>query len=120
MRHLTLALTPAVAAIVCAFVPPAAATDRYFGDTSATSPSGRWRIDAKSPENAGPEPRPFAENFTYTLTDLRTNQVRWTRRQPMEQPEGGTSSWSHEPSPIAVDAPRAQARPSSPFSLPAA
>ncbi|MEM7229362.1 MAG: hypothetical protein AAF432_11175 [Planctomycetota bacterium] len=60
---------------------PAHATDRYYFDTSATSPNGRYVLEATSPDNAGEKRRPFARNFTYTLIDTQDGSVLWTRRQ---------------------------------------
>ncbi|MFT3685170.1 MAG: hypothetical protein QM783_09640 [Phycisphaerales bacterium] len=91
-------LIPAVAIAIVA--PAALATDRWYRDCSATSPSGRYRIDAKSPENAGPNPRPFAANFTYTLTDTTTGKTVWTRQQPMRRSKGESHAYSEEPSPV--------------------
>lgn len=93
-------LTPFVMAATLAV--PALATDRFYRDSTATSPSGRYRIDAKSPDNAGPYPRPFASNFAYTLTDTTTNKVVWARKQPMHREKGSGYASSDEASPTSV------------------
>jgi hypothetical protein len=79
---------------------PSLGTDRYFPDSTAISPSGRYRIDAKSPDNAAH--RPFAANFTYTLTDTVTNKVIWERKQPMSRSKGSERAFPAEVSPIAL------------------
>jgi hypothetical protein len=80
----------------------AAGTDRYFRDSSAVSPSGRYRIEAKSPDNAGERPKPFAANFAYTLTDTVANKVVWERKQPMTRGKGSSYASPSEPSPVHV------------------
>jgi hypothetical protein len=82
--------------------PAAVATDRYFRDCFTVSPSGRYRVDAKSPDNAGDRPRPFASNFTYSLTDTSTNKVVWKRQQPMTREKGSSFVYSTEGSPVAL------------------
>lgn len=85
MRSLTppwlagLVLVPVL--ILSALATPAAATDRFFRDLSVTSPGAYWRLEAKSPDNADGQRRPFQRNFTYTLTDTRTQKPAWTRKQ---------------------------------------
>lgn len=59
-----------------------ALTDRYFPDLDVTSPDGRWRITAISPDNAGQEPVPFADEFTYTFFDNASGTAIWARQQP--------------------------------------
>lgn len=92
---------PAVV-LVATMASAAVATDRYFRDSFAISPNGKFRIDAKSPDNAGDRPRPFASNFTYTLTDTTTKKVIWERKQPMTREKGSSYAESTEGSPIGV------------------
>lgn len=80
----------------------AMATDRYFADSAASSLNGRYRIDAKSPDNAPGRRRPFASNFTYTLTDTTTGKVVWERKQPMTRQKGEPRAWAAESSPLDV------------------
>lgn len=96
MELRTYASIVAIAAIThCAF-----ATDRYFRDSFAVSPSGKFRIDAKSPDNR--LNLPFADNFTYTLTDTATGKVVWSRAQPRTRSKGSWSSYATERSPMRV------------------
>lgn len=62
------------------------ATDRYYSDIRVKSPTGRYKVEAKSPENQSKRPFPFQSQFTYTFTDTRTGTVFWTRQQPMREP----------------------------------
>ncbi len=71
-----------VVVLVAAAAAPSIATDRYFRDLSVVSPDGRHQLDARSPDNAGEESRPFARHFVYTLRDTSTGRVIWKRRQP--------------------------------------
>lgn len=88
-----------VMTVACA----AMATDRYYPNRSAISPDGRYRVDAKSPENpAEGWGRPFAANFVYTLTDTRTGKAVWTRPQPMQRTKGDSRGYAAEGSPMAV------------------
>lgn len=60
----------------------ALATDVFYTDGSAASPNGRYKIEAVSQENQGPDgPKAFADGFVYTLTDMRSGDVVWTRKQ---------------------------------------
>lgn len=95
---------PVLPAIACValLAPSAAATDRYYRDSYGVSPSGRFRVDAKSPDNAGERPQPFAAGFTYTLTDTTTKKTVWARKQPMTRAKGDSSAHSSEGSPMAV------------------
>lgn len=74
-----------LACIVLRPVTAEGATDRYFPDKHITSPGGALRLDAVSPDNAGDRRRPFARNFTYTLTDTASGAVIWQRRQPKDE-----------------------------------
>ena len=67
----------ALLAVQCAGV---LATDRFFPDQTVTSENGRYRLKVSSPDNKDRR-RPFADDFTYTLSDLRDNSVVWTHRQ---------------------------------------
>lgn len=87
----------------CVMMDTAGATDRFYPNCSAASPSGVYRVDAKSPEN--PEKgwgQPFASNFTYTLTDTRIGKTVWTRQQPMQREKGSSRAWAKEGSPMRL------------------
>jgi hypothetical protein len=72
------------------------ATDRFYPDISATSPSGQYRLEAKSPQNADGRRRPFQRDFVYTLTDTKTNTVVWTRTQPKDGESSPIAAWVHD------------------------
>ena len=63
-------------------------TDLYFRDLEATSPSGRYRLTAKSPGNATPSSRqtPFQQDFVYLFRDTKAGKDLWTRKQPEDKP----------------------------------
>lgn len=82
---MTIARAIATVIVLAAVASPARATDRYFPDSFAVSESGRFRVDAKSPDNAAEHQRPFASSFVYTLTDTTTKKVVWERKQPMSR-----------------------------------
>ena len=63
------------------FVTAADATDRFYPDIHVHSASGRYRVDATSPDNEGEGYSPFQEDFTYTCTDTTDGKVIWTRKQ---------------------------------------
>lgn len=63
----------------------AQATDRYYRDQTVFSSNGRYKLDAKSPHNAGEHPRPFARDFVYSLYDTRTGDLVWQRAQPRNE-----------------------------------
>ena len=50
---------------------PSLATDRFFPNQTVVSANGRWRLDGKSPANAGPDRQAFASDFTYTSRTRR-------------------------------------------------
>lgn len=60
-------------------------TDVFFRNLTVKSPDGRYRLEAKSPDNAGKERRPFASNFTYTLYETDSERIIWTRKQPSDE-----------------------------------
>lgn len=64
----------------------ASATDRFYQDQHVTSAAKAFRLDATSPDNAGATARPFARNFTYTLTRLSDGQELWSRKQQGAEP----------------------------------
>lgn len=72
----------ALIALLLISVPSAWATDRYYSDRDVSSSEGLVRFTAVSPDNAGPRPRPFADDFVYTLYDKITGKTVWTRNQP--------------------------------------
>lgn len=90
--------------VAWAIVSAAMGTDRFYPNTSATSPDGRFRVDAKSPDN--PEHgrgKAFASSFVYTLTDTRAGtKVVWTRSQPMLRSKGSRRAYPDEGSPMSV------------------
>jgi len=57
------------------------ATDRYYSDITEHSPSKRFRIEAKSPDNAVEGHKAFQKDFVYTFTDTKTGKVIWTHKQ---------------------------------------
>lgn len=62
------------------------ATNRYFEDLGATSPNGRFRVEAKSPDNVdGAWKRPFQGKFVYRLLEKGKSDDVWTRNQPTNQ-----------------------------------
>lgn len=68
--------------------PQAEATDRIFSDIEESSPSGNYRVTAKSPQNEKPTGRvSFQSGFVYECTDTATKEVLWTRKQAMGEPE---------------------------------
>ena len=75
------------------------ATNRYFDDIVAESPSKRYKVVAKSPDNkAKTAHRAFQSKFVYTCTDTKTKAVLWTRKQSMDE----TESFDREASPISI------------------
>ncbi len=75
-----------VAAVLLCCAPLCRGTDRYFRDIDRCSPDGRLRLTAISPDNSRKFSTPFADDFTYTLTDLVTGVVLWQRVQPPNEP----------------------------------
>lgn len=77
------------------FVTPALATDRFFPNMTTVSPNGRFKVEAKSPDNPPVGwGKPFARDFTYTLTDTATQRVVWTTKQGNER--SPTGIWIHD------------------------
>ena len=65
------------------------ATDVWYSDVEARSPSGRYVATARSPENRKKEPRPFAGDFTFSLRDTKTRRVLWRYNGgPNSEPAG--------------------------------
>jgi hypothetical protein len=80
---------------VC-FVTPALATDRFYPNVTSVSPNGRFKVEAKSPDNpAEGWGKPFARDFTYTLTDTVEQRVVWTHKQGDNEPSP-TRVWVHD------------------------
>ena len=76
--------------VVLSLSSSAAATNRYYGDITVWSPSGRFRIDATSPDNAGKSRLGFQSHFTYKCVDTSSgNLVR-------SQETGHEKANSHE------------------------
>ncbi len=65
-----------------------------FGQLTAVSTNGRYRVDAVSPELTSPD-----VGYLYTLTDQTTKQVVWERRQPMVRQKGNGTAVESEPRP---------------------
>ena len=65
-----------------------------------TSPDGKLRLEAKSPDNTPDYNAPFAANFVYTLYDSASSKVVWTRAQPKSDRMGVQEK--DEGSPIAA------------------
>lgn len=94
LRHIT-------AVVLLVVTQAASATERYYRDSVVQSPNGRYSLSATSPENADPSrPRPFARDFTYTLTDVQTKKVLWTRKQPAQRQKGSLQAYASEGSPM--------------------
>ena len=66
-------------------LPRASATDRFYADGKAESSDGRYQIVATSPDNEGEGLKPFADDFTYVLTDTKTGTKLWQRRQQKDE-----------------------------------
>jgi hypothetical protein len=85
MRRL---LTLALLTMITVASQQADATDRFFSDIEASSPSGRYQVTAKSPQNEKRTGRvAFQSSFVYVCTDTQTKEVLWTRKQAMGKPE---------------------------------
>lgn len=65
-------------------------TDRFYEDLHVSSMSGRYRVDATSPDNAKEGYHPFQDDFTYRCVDTKTGDDVWTRKQP--ESEGSPAS----------------------------
>lgn len=75
------------------------ATDVYFRDLTATSANGRFRVEAKSPDNAdGPWKRSFQSRFEYRLLETGKPGEVWSRRQPVS----AVGRYSSEGPPVAI------------------
>ena len=105
--HAILRQTPALL-VVLAGTHAATATDRIFNDITAKSPSGQYRVEARSPDNAARTGRKaFQSGFVYRATDA-DGTLLWTRNQAMTQRTRGSGKaaplfqdWG-EPSPVAL------------------
>jgi hypothetical protein len=75
-------------------ISPARATDRSYRNITAFSPSGQYKVEAKSPDNEAEGYHPFQSHFVYKCTDTKKKAVLWTRLQAMGKPTalGGDSS----------------------------
>ncbi len=86
MRYISIVISLAI--VMEVFLCEARATDRIYSDISAESPSNRYRVDAKSPDNSSKNGhRAFQASFVYTCFDETTKQVLWTRSQAMGNPQ---------------------------------
>ncbi len=57
------------------------ASKRFYPDREAVSENGRYRIEARSPDNEGGQnKKPFASRFEYRLTDTASGKVLWSER----------------------------------------
>lgn len=97
MRHPSDMIATLLRAVTCSmmglWVVPVDATDVFYGDVSARSPNGHYRLDAKSPGNQVATPGPFQGDFAYTLTDVQTGKVAWSRSQPKEGEASPKLAW---------------------------
>lgn len=73
MRRVLLVLTSALFA--------SHASADYNADKSQSSPSGKFRFEARSPDNAAGK-REDQKDFDYSLTDTASGKTLWTRTQP--------------------------------------
>ena len=84
------------------------ATDRYFGDITEVSPSKKYKVEAKSPQNQKGKFQPFQSNFVYQCIDTQSGHPVWTRQQAMGEPfRFGKDSLETiprpiEPSPVSI------------------
>jgi hypothetical protein len=100
MNHVMSIVLAAVVSVSVS-VSASAVTDRYFGDLTVYSPGKKYRLEAKSPDNAGVRKKPFAASFVYTMYEEATKAKVWERRQPMK--DGQYGAWSDgEYSPTAA------------------
>lgn len=76
-------------AILAVSVAGSAHAQEYHPSTSAVSASGRFRLEAESP-NPGFEKSKELKSFKYTLIDTTTGKPIWTRLQPAieSRPDG--------------------------------
>lgn len=95
------------AAIVCSLTH---ASDRVFVDIDARSPSGRYLVTARSPDNQQTDgdgkrrPRPtFQKDFTYVCMDTDTDTLLWTRHQSRQNDQADRDGVKRaEGSPVAI------------------
>lgn len=66
-------------------------TDLFFPDLHVSSESGRYRVDATSPDNENDGYHPFQDDFTYRCVDTKSGDAIWTRKQS-ESGEGSPAS----------------------------
>ena len=91
-----------------AFLHPAHATDRIYRDIAVESPSKRYKVEAKSPDNVGDHIHVFQGSFTYTCRDSTTAKLLWTRKQamgksePLEDNSAIMVRSTEEESPVAI------------------
>ena len=96
MRSILLVLT-------LVFLQYLAATDRFFGNISATSPSGNFMVKAKSPDNDKKRRIPFQRNFVFSLHRTHDGAVLWTYVQGKEE-RSPESIWVSDSGMVVVDA----------------
>lgn len=81
-----------------------ASSPSFYRDLAEYSPSGKYKVEAKSPDNKLKRRTPFQKNFVYTCMDAESGKVYWTRNQPMGEPvvlsSGRKIDWPREASPI--------------------
>lgn len=73
--------------LLFALTEPVHATGRSYPDIHVRSPSGRYQVDATSPDNQGDGFPAFQSSFTYKCVDTKSGKTLWTRNQPMGKPE---------------------------------
>ena len=76
------------------------ADDVFYNDLTENSPSGRYQVTARSPDNhTNKRGRPPAgqSHFVYTCRDTQTKKTLWT----LPQPKGGADK-GPMPSPLRI------------------
>jgi hypothetical protein len=97
-RSRWLAILPS-AAVLLVCINVASATDRYFSDKDESSPNGRFRLTAVSPDNTKKRPRPFQSDFCYTLHDVESGEILWQRDLTDWSP---IRVWVHDDSSVVI------------------
>ena len=88
------------AAVATGYAGVASATDRYFFDKDESSPNGRFRVTAISPDNADGRPqRAFQSDFCYTLHDVESGDILWQRDLTDWAP---IRVWVHDDSSVVI------------------
>ena len=91
--------------LVLFLAPSAFATDRYYPDVHVSSLSGRYKVDATSPDNEKDGRHAFQDEFTYRFVDTKTGKLIWKREQEMtvvKSDDGSTEKYPDEGSPVDI------------------